>query len=191
MISYDRVEILDSILGSKGKSEQLLKYWGSMEQILKNVEIIKVTPRQRQALKASISLRYIRENDSAPTNVSSPENIYQLVKYLEIEPREKLVVICLDVKNNVLGIHEVYRGSVSSSQVRISEVLRDAIIHNASAIIVAHNHPSGDPTPSPDDVGITRAIFQAGKLMDIKVLDHIVIGFEKYVSLKERGLGFA
>jgi len=67
---------------------------------------------------------------------------------------------------------------------------KDAIRTNASAIIVVHNHPSGDPTPSPDDVAVTRAIVQAGKLLDVDVLDHMVIGQGKWVSLKERGLGF-
>jgi len=69
-------------------------------------------------------------------------------------------------------------------------LFKDAIRTNASAIIVVHNHPSGDPTPSPDDVAVTRAIVQAGKLLDVDVLDHMVIGQGKWVSLKERGLGF-
>jgi DNA repair protein RadC len=70
-------------------------------------------------------------------------------------------------------------------------LFKDAIRTNASAIIVVHNHPSGDPTPSPDDVAVTRAIVQAGKLLDMEVLDHMVIGLGKWVSLKERGLGFS
>jgi DNA repair protein RadC len=90
----------------------------------------------------------------------------------------------------VLEIVEVYKGSVNSSQVRVGELFKDAIRTNSSAIIVVHNHPSGDPTPSPDDVAVTRAIVQAGKLLDIDVLDHMVIGQGKWVSLKERGLGF-
>ncbi len=90
----------------------------------------------------------------------------------------------------MLEIVEVYKGSVNSSQVRVGELFKDAIRTNSSAIIVVHNHPSGDPTPSPDDVAVTRAIVQAGKLLDIDVLDHMVIGQGKWVSLKERGLGF-
>ena len=73
----------------------------------------------------------------------------------------------------------------------MGELFKEAIRTNASAIIVTHNHPSGDPTPSPDDVAVTRAIVQAGKLLDIDVLDHLVIGQGKWVSLKERGLGFS
>jgi len=74
--------------------------------------------------------------------------------------------------------------------VRVSELFKSAVRRNAVAILVVHNHPSGDPTPSPDDVVVTRAFVQAGKLLDIEVLDHLVIGRGRFVSLKERGLGF-
>ena len=104
---------------------------------------------------------------------------------------EHLRVILLDRRNRVLDIQEVYKGSVNSSQVRVGELFKEAVRINASGIIVIHNHPSGDPTPSPDDVAVTRAIVQAGKLLDIDVLDHLVIGMGKWVSLKEKGLGFA
>jgi DNA repair protein RadC len=104
---------------------------------------------------------------------------------------EVLRVIALSTKSHILGIHDVYRGSVSSSQVRIAEVFKPAIARQASAIVVAHNHPSGDPNPSPDDVAVTRAMLQAGKLLSIELLDHVVIGQGKWVSLKERGLGFS
>ena len=80
--------------------------------------------------------------------------------------------------------------SLNSSQVRVGELFKDAIRRNVAAIIVVHNHPSGDPTPSPDDVAVTRAIVQAGKMIDIDVLDHLVVGAGRHVSLKERGLGF-
>ena len=83
-----------------------------------------------------------------------------------------------------------YHGSVNSSQVHVGELFKSAIRRNASALIVVHNHPSGDPTPSPEDVAVTRSIVQAGKLLDVEVLDHMVIGQGSWVSLKERGLGF-
>ena len=73
----------------------------------------------------------------------------------------------------------------------MGEVFRQAVAENAPAILILHNHPSSDPTQSPDDVAVTRAIVQAGKLLDIDVLDHIIVCKEKYVSLKERGLGFS
>jgi DNA repair protein RadC len=104
--------------------------------------------------------------------------------------QEELWVILLNTRNSVIDVDAVYKGSLNSSQVRVGELFRTAIRRNAAAIIVVHNHPSGDPTPSPDDVAITRAILQAGKLLDIDVLDHLVIAGGRHVSLKERGLGF-
>jgi len=104
--------------------------------------------------------------------------------------QEYLKVMLLDTRNRVLDVIEVYHGSVNSSQVHVGELFKPAIQRMAPAIIVIHNHPSQDPTPSPDDVGVTRAIVQAGKLLDIEVLDHLVIGGSRFVSLKERGLGF-
>jgi DNA repair protein RadC len=97
----------------------------------------------------------------------------------------------LDIRNRVLEIVEVYKGSVNSSQIHAGEIFKAAIRRDAPALIVVHNHTSGDPTPSPDDVVVTRAIVQAGKLLDVDVLDHMVIGQGRWVSLKERGLGFA
>jgi DNA repair protein RadC len=105
--------------------------------------------------------------------------------------QEELRVALLDTRNRVLSVPVVYCGSVNNSQVRVGELFKAAIRANAASVIVIHNHPSGDPTPSPEDVVITRAITQAGKLLDIDVLDHLVIGRGRYVSLKERGLGFA
>lgn len=100
-------------------------------------------------------------------------------------------VLLLDSRNRVLDIVEVYHGSVNSSQVRVGEVFVPALRRMAPAIIIAHNHPSCDPTPSPDDVAVTRSIVAAGKLLDIDCLDHLVIGQGRWVSLKELGLGFS
>ena len=93
-------------------------------------------------------------------------------------------------RNRVQKIETVYRGSLNSSQVRVGEVFKDVVRRNVAAIIVVHNHPSGDPAPSPDDVAITRAIVEAGQLLDVQVLDHLIVGQGRFVSLKERGLGF-
>ena len=89
-----------------------------------------------------------------------------------------------------MQVVDVYKGSLNSSVIRVGEVFRAAVQRNAAAIIVAHNHPSGDPTPSPEDIAVTRAIVEAGKLLDIEVLDHLVIGKNRYVSLKSKGMGF-
>jgi DNA repair protein RadC len=106
--------------------------------------------------------------------------------------QEYLYVIHLDTRNRVLGPPlEVYHGSLNTSLIRVGEVFREAVKVNAAGIIVVHNHPSGDPAPSPEDVAVTRALVEAGRLLDIDVLDHLVIGQHRFVSLKERGLGFS
>jgi DNA repair protein RadC len=104
--------------------------------------------------------------------------------------QEHLRVLLLDTKNQVLASPVVYKGNVNTSVIRIAELFRAAIRHNSTALIMAHNHPSGDPTPSPEDVRVTRQIIEAGNMLDIEVLDHLIIGQGRYVSLKERGLGF-
>ncbi len=104
--------------------------------------------------------------------------------------QEQMRVMLLDTRNRVIEMKMIYQGSLNTTQVRVAELFREAIRRGAAAIIVAHNHPSGDPSPSPEDVSITRAIIEAGKLLDIDVLDHLVIGHQRYVSLKERGLAF-
>ena len=145
-------------------------------------------------IKAAIELgrRLTLESPEERPTVNSPADAAALVAYeMSALEQEHLRVILLDRRNRVLETVEIYKGSVNSSQVRVGEIFKEAIRKNASALIVVHNHPSGDPTPSPDDVAVTRAIVQAGKLVDVDVLDHMVIGQGKWVSLKERGLGFA
>ena len=97
-------------------------------------------------------------------------------------------MLLLNTKNLVVGQRVVYQGNVNSSIVRPAEVLRPAVIEAVPSIIISHNHPSQDPTPSPEDAAITRELAQAAKLLGIELLDHVVIGGEKFVSLKERGL---
>ncbi len=145
-------------------------------------------------IKAAIELgrRLTVENPEERASINSPADAAALVQYeMSALEQEHLRVMLLDRRNKVLEVVEVYRGSVNSSQVRVGEVFKEAVRKNASGIIVVHNHPSGDPTPSPDDVAVTRAIVQAGKLLDVDVLDHLVIGQGRWVSLKERGLGFS
>lgn len=123
--------------------------------------------------------------------ISGPEDAAGLVMYeMAVLEQEELRVILLDTRHRVIRVENIYRGSVNSSQIRVGELFKAAVRANATAVIVVHNHPSGDPTPSPDDIAVTRAIIQAGTLLDIEVLDHLVIGRGKYVSLKERGAGF-
>lgn len=111
-----------------------------------------------------------------------------LLEYLASLDREHLIVGLLDTKNRVIGFNTVTIGNINSAIVSARETFKPALLANATAVILAHNHPSGDPTPSPEDIQITRSLAQAGNLLGIEVLDHLVIGDERYVSLKERGL---
>ena len=113
-----------------------------------------------------------------------------LMAEMSLLPQEHLRTVLLDTRNRVLSIPTVYIGSLNAAQVRVGEMFREAIRANCAAMIVVHNHPSGDPTPSPEDVQVTRMIVEAGSLLNIDVLDHLIIGRQRFVSLKERGLGF-
>ncbi|MBS1249781.1 MAG: hypothetical protein MAG431_01365 [Chloroflexi bacterium] len=129
--------------------------------------------------------------EDVPTTIHQPTDAADLVQYeMSALEQEQLRVILLNTRNHVLQIKTVYQGSLNSSHVRVGELFKSAIRRNAAAMIVVHNHPSGDPTPSPDDVALTKAIREAGKLLDIEVLDHLIIGQGRHVSLKKRGLGF-
>lgn len=104
--------------------------------------------------------------------------------------QEQLRVLCLDTKNYVVHQQVVYQGTVNSSVVRAAEVFRPAVSRTCPAIVVIHNHPSGDPTPSPEDIRTTEQLRKAGEVLEIELLDHIVVGQHRFISLKERGLGF-
>lgn len=123
--------------------------------------------------------------------IRSPADVANLLMLeMSLLDQEQIRVVLLNTKNAVLGVRTVYQGSLNTSVVRVGEVFKEAIREGCAALIVVHNHPSGDPTPSPEDVTVTREIVRAGELMSIDVLDHVVIGQGRYVSMKERGLGF-
>jgi len=96
----------------------------------------------------------------------------------------------LDTKNRKLDLVEVYRGSLNSATIRAAEIFREAVRQNAASIILAHNHPSGDPTPSPEDVAVTRQLVQAGNLLEVTLFDHLVVGHNTFRSIKEMRLAF-
>ena len=151
-------------------------------------------PAKAAQIKAAIELgrRLTREVAEESGPISSPADAAALLQ-IEMQglAQETLKVVLLDTRNRLIAIETVYVGSLNLSLVRVGELFKAAIQRNAASLILAHNHPSGDPTPSPEDIALTRSVVQAGKLMDIEVLDHLVIGSARFVSLKEQGLGFA
>jgi DNA repair protein RadC len=152
-----------------------------------------IGPAKAAQIKAAVELgnRFAASTPTEHPVIQSPEDAASLILYeMGALEQEHLNVMLLDTRNRMVKLVEVYRGSLNSSLIRVSEVFKEAVRANAAAIIVVHNHPSGDPTPSPEDISVTQAIVQAGKLLDIEVLDHIVVGKNKFISLKSRGLGF-
>jgi DNA repair protein RadC len=152
-----------------------------------------IGPAKAARLKAAVEIGR-RLSQASPVDrpaLQSPEAAAALLKYeMGAAEQEQFKVLLLDTRCRHLRTVEVYRGSLNTSLIRVGEVFRDAVRANAASIIVAHNHPSGDPTPSPEDVAVTRAIIEAGRLLDIEVLDHLVIGGNSFVSMKAKGLAF-
>jgi DNA repair protein RadC len=150
-------------------------------------------PAKVTQLKAALELgrRMLIESPGERPQIRSPADAANLVlTEMGLLEQEHLRVMLLDTKNRVLETPTVYVGSLNTSLIRVGELFREAIRANCASLIVLHNHPSGDPTPSPEDVAVTKQIVEAGKLLDVDVLDHLIIGRQRFVSLKERGLGF-
>ena len=122
--------------------------------------------------------------------ISKPVEGAKIIKaYIGNSDRENFVIACLDTRNNITAINTVSIGTINETIVHPREIFKIAILANSANIIIAHNHPSGNPSPSREDIEFTKKIVSAGKLLDIEVLDHIVVGDdEKYFSFKEGGL---
>lgn len=121
--------------------------------------------------------------------ISCPDDLVGLLRSEMADyDREHVLLVCLDVKNRPINVNTVAIGGLSGAGLRVADIYKAALLSNASSIMLAHNHPSGDPTPSRDDVEITRRIREAGELLGIKLLDHIVIGNNIYCSMQERGI---
>ena len=123
--------------------------------------------------------------------VGSPADVAGLLMAeMSVLEQEHFRVVLLNAKNHVLGVRSLYIGNVDSAVVRPAEVFAEAVRRTCPRVVIVHNHPSGDPTPSPEDIDITRRIVEAGRVLDVEVLDHVIIGRQRFVSMKERKLGF-
>jgi DNA repair protein RadC len=150
-------------------------------------------PAKASQLMAAFELgrRLMAEAPEERYQIRSPSDAsHILLPLIGHKEQEHFVVLYLDTRNRVNDQEILYKGSLNTSLVRTAEVFRGAIRRNSAAVIVAHNHPSGDPHPSPEDIALTRRLVKAGKLLEVDVLDHLVIGQNRYVSLRERQLGF-
>lgn len=193
-------ELLALALGgaeAPGLAEDLLTRFGSLHQLVRAgksqlTRIRGIGEAQAGRLIALLEMtRRLQEPSPGERfRVISPADAANLLMpRLRHLPQEELHVVLLDTRNRVIKVTGVYKGSLSTSVIRIGEIFRLAIEMAAAAVIVAHNHPSGLAEPSPEDVSTTRQLVEAGKLLDISVLDHLIIGDGSFVSPKERNLG--
>jgi DNA repair protein RadC len=145
----------------------------------------------RLAAAFELGRRSITDWPAGRWTIRSPRDVAErvLVDMGRLE-REELRVLSLNAKNVVQRVSTAYVGNVSASLVRVGELFRDAVRLDASGVILVHNHPSGDPTPSPDDLHLTAEAVAAGRLLDIDVLDHLVVGHDAWISLRDRGVAF-
>jgi DNA repair protein RadC len=178
--------------------EQLLAKAGSLTKLANMTveemsEVKGVGEVAAKSIKAALELgrRLSMELGGERPQFRSPADIaaFVLPQLCDAE-QEHLVILSLDTKNRLISADTVYVGNVNTAIVRIAELFRPAIRHNATTIIVVHNHPSGDVTPSPEDVRMTENIVKSGKMMELGVLDHLVIGKGRWLSMRERRLGF-
>ena len=142
----------------------------------------------------TFSLKVVKEKTmryEINKKVTKPEIAYEIateILGLDEQPEESMWLMTLDVKANITGLFEVSKGTLNSSLVHPREIFKRAMLQNAANIIIMHNHPSGDPTPSKDDIEITRRVYEAGKILGIELYDHIIIGDGVFISLKEKNL---
>lgn len=136
-----------------------------------------------------VRLALVREGKPRrkPKAIRTPKDAYRLIRRIGKEDREHFVVILLNARHVPLGVHVVSIGTLTASLVHPREVFKPAVIANAATVILGHNHPSGDLTPSADDLALTHRLCQVGELLQIEVLDHLIVSGSTFVSLKEQG----
>jgi DNA repair protein RadC len=198
-------ELLAIILrvGTSGENaielaEKLLRQYGGLSGLLTldfaelcNVRGVGAAKAAQLKAALELGLRVSEPRREARIQITSPDVVAQLTMAdMGFLPQEQLRVLCLDTKNFVVHQQIIYQGTVNSSVVRIAEVYKPAVIRTCPAIVVVHNHPSGDVSPSDEDVRTTRLLVEAGQLLDIELLDHVIVGHNNHASLKELGLGF-
>lgn len=152
-----------------------------------------LTVRQAQRLHDALDLAtgLLLEPQPERPRVASPGDAARLLlPEMGALEQEEMRLLLLDTKNHLIAAVPLYAGTVNECHVRVGEVFREAVRRNATALIVAHNHPSGSVDPSPEDIRVTTDIVQAGRLLDVEVLDHLIVAHDRYTSLHERGLGW-
>jgi DNA repair protein RadC len=179
---------------TRSAARRLLDRFGSLDRVVRahpaelRVAGLSRAAAGRIAASLEIGRRAARSMPADPWVIRTPADAAEpLVDAMGSLEREELRVLLLDTKNVVMGRRTVYRGNLGGSSVRVGEVFRDAVRACAAAVVVAHNHPSGDPAPSGEDLRITAELAAAGRLLDIELLDHLVVGRGRWTSLRAIG----
>lgn len=195
-------ELLAVIIGGERQLEiasKLIARYGSLTAIVRAdphelaqvVDGLELARAEAIIAIKDVSRRLALEKVEEKPQITCPGDAAAiLIPDLAYAKQECFVILLLDAQKRLLSIEELYKGTLDGSQVRVGEAFREALRRNCAAIIVAHNHPSGDPTPSSEDLSLTRALIAAGKLLDVEVLDHLLIGdHQSWISLHEQGVG--
>jgi DNA repair protein RadC len=192
-------ELLAAIIGGPRQLETaqtLITQWGDTLPQVEQAELERVPGVGRQTaarLKAALELgqRLAYQQPTDRYQIRAPQDAANiLIPLIGHQEQEHFVVLYLDTRNQVLDREVLYKGTINTTIVRIAEVFRGAIRRQCASIMVAHNHPSGNPEPSPDDVLLTRRLYETGKTLEVELLDHIIVGGNRFVSLRDRGIGF-
>jgi DNA repair protein RadC len=197
--SCNLVELLAAVIGGPKQIElahAILSEFGDLYGLMRaapqEIEAIDgLGPARTARLMAAIELGKHTSNPEEKMQICSPDGAAQiLMAQMGGLDQEHFVVVLLNTRNRIMSVETVYIGNVNRTNVRVAEVFKSAVKQNATAVIIAHNHPTGDPSPSAEDVAVTEKVVEAGQLLGIEVFDHMVIGRGRYVSLHQRGLGF-
>lgn len=172
---------------------ELFNRYPSVQELLAvtEEELLQINGIGKVKAKQIIAALQLARMNPCPTEerftIRSPEDAYTYLRDMQYLNQEHFVVLGLNTKNQIIFRESVFVGSLNASIVHPREVFNHLVRRSCASAIVAHNHPSGDVTPSMDDINVTRRLCEVGKLMGIEILDHVIIGHEKYTSLKEKG----
>ncbi len=192
----DDVTLLQTIVGARGagrdqlaavlREGRLLHPDGNPEQSARRHGWSRGQIKRLRAF-CQLARRCVIPPDSAAPAVTSPKEALLQFQDLRREPRESFAVLYLNARNQPLGREVVAVGGLNIAQLRPREVFAPALTLGAAAVVLAHNHPSGDPTPSPEDLAVTRHLLEAGELLGVEVLDHLVLSADRFRSIREAG----
>lgn len=190
--SLSNTDLLAHIIRDQSKAEKLMEIHGSLKAITQlSVDELMATKGIGRSTAETIlaATEFGRRSLSVErpdVNINSPQSVFDFIApSLQDSGQEHLKIICLNTKNRIIKVATVFIGTLNNSVVSPREIFRTALKHNAAAIILVHNHPSGDSTPSNDDRNVTKAIIDAGKMIEITVCDHLIIGHDEFYSFKE------